>query len=336
MIEIIKTPTRTQRTRTGKREGEREPMHDLKLFSGNANVALARSVANYLDVELGAAEVGTFSDGECAIEIGENVRGLDCFALQSTCSPQNGHLMELLIMMDALKRASARRITAVIPYYGYARQDRKVRPRVPITAKLVADLIHTAGADRVLCMDLHSGQIQGFFNIPVDNLYSTPLMLDAIERRIGTGLTVVSPDAGGTERARAYAKRLDADLVIIDKRREVANVAEVMNIIGDVKGKACVIVDDMVDTAGTLCEAARSLIEDGATAVHAAITHPVLSGPAIKRISESPLTQVIVTDTIPLRPDAVDTGKFHVVSVAAPIGEAIRRINNEESVSSLF
>lgn len=323
-------------TEIKEKEEEGQQMQDLKLFSGNANVALARSVARYLDVELGAAEVGTFSDGECAIEIGENVRGLDCFALQSTCSPQNGHLMELLIMIDALKRASARRITAVIPYYGYARQDRKVRPRVPITAKLVADLIHTAGADRVLCMDLHSGQIQGFFNIPVDNLYSTPLMLEAIERRIGNDLTVVSPDAGGTERARAYAKRLGADLVIIDKRREVANVAEVMNIIGNVEGKTCVIVDDMVDTAGTLCEAARSLMEEGATAVHAAITHPVLSGPAIKRISESPLTQVIVTDTIPLRPDAVDSGKLHVVSVAAPIGEAIRRINNEESVSSLF
>jgi ribose-phosphate pyrophosphokinase len=315
-------------------EGER--MNDLKLFSGNANVALARSVASYLDLELGRAEVGTFSDGECAIEIGENVRGLDCFVLQSTCSPQNTHLMEMLTMIDALKRASARRITAVIPYYGYARQDRKVRPRVPITAKLVADLIHTAGADRVLCMDLHSGQIQGFFNIPVDNLYATPLMLEAIERRIGKDLTVVSPDAGGTERARAFAKRLGANLAIIDKRREVANVAEVMNIIGDVKGQNCVIVDDMVDTAGTLCEAARSLMEEGATAVHAAITHPVLSGPALKRISEAPLTQVIVTDTIPLRPEAVDLGKIHVVSVAAPIGEAIRRINNEESVSSLF
>jgi ribose-phosphate pyrophosphokinase len=315
-------------------EGER--MNDLKLFSGNANVGLARSVASYLDVELGRAEVGTFSDGECAIEIAENVRGLDCFVLQSTCSPQNTHLMEMLTMIDALKRASARRITAVIPYYGYARQDRKVRPRVPITAKLVADLIHTAGADRVLCMDLHSGQIQGFFNIPVDNLYATPLMLDAIERRIGKDLTVVSPDAGGTERARAFAKRLGANLAIIDKRREVANVAEVMNIIGDVKGQTCVIVDDMVDTAGTLCEAARSLMEEGATAVHAAITHPVLSGPALKRISEAPLTQVIVTDTIPLRPEAVDLGKIHVVSVAAPIGEAIRRINNEESVSSLF
>ena len=315
-------------------EGER--MNDLKLFSGNANVALARSVASYLDLELGRAEVGTFSDGECAIEIGENVRGLDCFVLQSTCSPQNTHLMEMLTMIDALKRASARRITAVIPYYGYARQDRKVRPRVPITAKLVADLIHTAGADRVLCMDLHSGQIQGFFNIPVDNLYATPLMLEAIERRIGKDLTVVSPDAGGTERARAFAKRLGANLAIIDKRREVANVAEVMNIIGDVKGQNCVIVDDMVDTAGTLCEAARSLMEEGATAVHAAITHPVLSGPALKRISEAPLTQVIVTDTIPLRSEAIDLGKIHVVSVAAPIGEAIRRINNEESVSSLF
>lgn len=315
---------------------EGEQVHDLKLFSGNANLALARSVANYLDVELGRAEVGTFSDGECAIEIGENVRGLDCFALQSTCAPQNSHLMELLLMIDALKRASARRITAVIPYYGYARQDRKVRPRVPISAKLVADLIQTAGADRVLSMDLHSGQIQGFFNIPVDNLYSTPLMIDAIERMIGQNLTVVSPDAGGTERARGFAKRLGAKLAIIDKRREVANVAEVMNIIGDVKGQTCVIVDDMVDTAGTLCEAARSLMEEGATAVHAAITHPVLSGPALKRIAESPLIQIIVTDTIPLRPDAIDLGKIHVVSVATPIGEAIRRTNNEESVSSLF
>jgi len=265
-----------------------EQVHDLKLFSGNANLALAGSVASYLDIELGQAHVGTFSDGECAIEIGENVRGLDCFVLQSTCAPQNTHLMEMLAMIDALKRASARRITAVIPYYGYARQDRKVRPRVPITAKLVADLIHAAGADRVLCMDLHSGQIQGFFNMPVDNLYATPLMLAAIERRIGGDLTVVSPDAGGTERARAFAKRLGANLAIIDKRREVANVAEVMNIIGEVKGQTCVIVDDMVDTAGTLCEAARSLMEDGATAVHAAITHPVLSGPALNEFPNRP------------------------------------------------
>ena len=311
-------------------------MQDLKLFSGNANVALARSVARYLDVELGRAEVGAFSDGECAVDIGENVRGLDCFVLQSTCAPQNSHLMELLIMIDALKRASARRITAVVPYYGYARQDRKVRPRVPITAKLVADLIQTAGAHRILCMDLHSGQIQGFFDIPVDNLYSTRLMIETIERRIGTDVTVISPDAGGTERARSYAKRLSARLAIIDKRREMANVAEVMHIIGDVRGQRCVIVDDMVDTAGTLTEAARSLLEAGATSVHAAITHPVLSGPAVKRIAESPLEQVFVTDTIPLRPDAVEMGKLQVVSVAGPIGEAIRRINNEESVSSLF
>ena len=320
----------------GKGQGKGSAMQDLKLFSGNANVALARAVARYLDVELGRCEVGSFSDGECAVEIGENVRGLDCFVLQPTCAPQNSHLMELLIMIDALKRASARRITAVVPYYGYARQDRKVRPRVPITAKLVADLIQTAGAHRILCMDLHSGQIQGFFDIPVDNLYSTRLMLDAIERRIGTDVTVISPDAGGTERARSYAKRLSARLAIIDKRREVANVAEVMHIIGDVEGQTCIIVDDMVDTAGTLTEAARSLMEAGATSVHAAITHPILSGPAVKRISESALQQVIVTDTIPLRADAAESGKIHVVSVAGPIGEAIRRINNEESVSSLF
>ena len=311
-------------------------MQDLKLFSGNANVALARSVAGYLDVVLGKADVGTFSDGECSIEIGENVRGMDCFVLQSTCAPANTHLMELLIMIDALKRSSARRITAVVPYYGYARQDRKVRPRVPITAKLVADLITTAGADRLLCMDLHAGQVQGFFNIPVDNLFATRLLLDSMRERIPGEITIISPDAGGVERARAYAKRLDASLAIIDKRREQANVSKVMNIIGNVEGQTCVIVDDMVDTAGTLCEAARCLIEEGAIAVYAAITHPVLSGPALKRISESVLREIIVTDTIPLRQDAADHGKLHVVSVADQIGEAIRRINNEESVSSLF
>ncbi len=239
-------------------------------------------------------------------------------------------------MIDALRRSSARRITAVIPYYGYARQDRKDKPRVPITAKLVADLLSVAGADRVLCMDLHAGQIQGFFNIPVDNLFATPLLLDAIVDRFPRNLTIVSPDAGGAERARAYAKRLDASLVLIDKRRERPNVAEVMNIIGDVVGRNCVIVDDLVDTAGTLCEAARSLVDDGARAVHAAITHPVLSGPAQKRIAESPIIELIVTDTIPLRNDARDVEKIHVVSVAALLGEAIRRINSEESVSSLF
>jgi ribose-phosphate pyrophosphokinase len=311
-------------------------MHDLKLFSGNANVGLSRAVAAYLDIEVGKADVGAFSDGECSVEIGENVRGRDCFVLQSTCAPANLHLMELLIMIDALKRSSARRITAVIPYYGYARQDRKVRPRVPITAKLVADLITTAGADRVLCMDLHAGQLQGFFNIPVDNLFSTRLLLGAVRERVAGDITIISPDAGGVERARAYAKRLDASLAIIDKRREAANVAKVMNIIGDVEGQTCVIVDDLVDTAGTLCEAARSLMGAGATSVCAAITHPVLSGPALKRISESVLKEVIVTDTIPLRQEALDNEKLHVVSVAGQIGEAIRRINNEESVSSLF
>ncbi len=308
----------------------------MKLFAGNSNPILARDVASYLDVSLGRAEVGTFSDGECCVEIGENVRGMDTFVLQSISAPANTHLMELLIMIDALRRSSARRITAVIPYYGYARQDRKDKPRVPITAKLVADLLSVAGADRVLCMDLHAGQIQGFFNIPVDNLFATPLLLDAIADRFPRNLTIVSPDAGGAERARAYAKRLDASLVLIDKRRERPNVAEVMNIIGDVVGRNCVIVDDLVDTAGTLCEAARSLVDDGARAVHAAITHPVLSGPAQKRIAESPIIELIVTDTIPLRNDARDVEKIHVVSVAALLGEAIRRINSEESVSSLF
>ena len=308
----------------------------MKLFSGNSNLVLAEEISAYLDIDLGKAEVGTFSDGECCVEITENVRGMDCFVLQSTSAPANRHLMELLIMVDALKRSSARRITTVIPYYGYARQDRKVKPRVPITARLVADLITTAGADRVLCVDLHAGQIQGFFNIPVDNLFATGVLLDAVQERVPGDVTIISPDAGGVERARAYAKRLDVNLAIIDKRRERANVAEVMHIIGDVTGKTCVIVDDMVDTAGTLSEGARSLMENGAAAVYAAIAHPVLSGNAIKRIIESPLVELIVTDTIPLRAEARDCGKIHVVSVAAHMGEAIRRINNEESVSSLF
>jgi ribose-phosphate pyrophosphokinase len=245
--------------------------------------------------------------------------------------------MELLIMIDALRRSSARRITAVIPYYGYARQDRKVRPRLPISAKLVADLISVAATDRLLCIDLHAGQIQGFFSIPVDNLYATPVMLDAIRSRYGNQpLTIVSPDAGGVERSRAYAKRLDASLAIVDKRREAANVAEVMNIIGDVEGRTCVVVDDIVDTAGTLTEAARALKDAGASVVSAAITHPVLSGPAIKRIDESPLAELVVTDTVPLREEAKNCETLHVVSIAPLLSEAIRRINNEESVSSLF
>jgi ribose-phosphate pyrophosphokinase len=297
---------------------------------------LANSVAAYLGMEIGKADVGTFSDGEVCVEIRENVRGMDCFVVQSTCAPANTHLMELLIVIDALRRSSARRITAVIPYYGYARQDRKVAPRAPITAKLVADLISVAGADRVLCTDLHAGQIQGFFNIPVDNLYATPVLLGAIRERFHGDLTVISPDAGGVERARAYAKRLDASLAIIDKRREAANIAEVMNIVGEVDGRTCIMVDDMVDTAGTLTEGARALRDAGARQIYAAITHPILSGPAIKRIVESPLEGVVVTDSIPLRADARDCMKLEVVSIASLLGESIRRITNEESVSSLF
>ncbi len=308
----------------------------MKLFAGNSNLPLARDVAACLEIPLGGADVGTFSDGECAVEIAENVRGMDTFVLQSISAPANHHLMEMLIMIDALRRSSARRITAVIPYSGYARQDRKVKPRVPITAKLVADLISVAGPDRVLCMDLHAGQIQGFFNIPVDNLFATPLLLHAISERFPPDVTIVSPDAGGAERARAYAKRLDASLVLIDKRREAAGEAEVMNIIGDVAGRNCVIVDDMVDTAGTLCAAASGLKQEGARAVYAAITHPVLSGPAQKRIAESPIVEMIVTDTIALRAEARDVDKLYVVSVAQLLAEAVRRINNEESVSSLF
>ncbi len=311
-------------------------MQGMKLLTGNSNAALASAVAAYLDVELGKVDVGTFSDGEVNVEIRENVRGMDCFVVQSTSRPANTHLMELLILVDALRRSSARRITTVIPYYGYARQDRKVSPRVPITAKLVADVIEVAGTDRVLCIDLHAGQIQGFFNIPVDNVYATPVLLPAIRERFGNHLTIISPDAGGVERSRAYAKRLGAPLAIIDKRREAANVSQVMNIVGDVSGRDCVIVDDIVDTAGTLCEAARALREAGASRVFGAITHPVLSGPAVERIEESPLEELIVADTIPLHAEAQKSDKLHVVSVAPLLGEAIRRINNEESVSSLF
>jgi ribose-phosphate pyrophosphokinase len=311
-------------------------MQRIKLFSGSSNPGLAEKIARHLDIELGKAEVGTFSDGEVMVEIRESVRGSDCFVVQSTCSPANTHVMELLIMLDALRRSSVARITSVIPYFGYARQDRKVRPRVPITAKLIADLISASGTDRVLCIDLHAGQIQGFFNLPVDNVYAKPVFLTEIRARYPGPLTIISPDAGGVERARAYAKPLGADLAIIDKRREEANVSEVMNIVGDVKGKDCVIVDDMVDTAGTLTEGARALVDQGANWVSAVITHPVLSGPAIKRIAESPLMELIVTDTIPLSTEAEECEKLKVVSIAPLLGEAIRRINNEESVSSLF
>ncbi|TSA06417.1 MAG: ribose-phosphate pyrophosphokinase [Deltaproteobacteria bacterium] len=308
----------------------------LKIFSGNSNLPLAQAICRYLDMELGKAVVRTFSDGETLVEIGENVRGSDVFVIQPTCPPVNQNLMELLIMIDALRRASARRITAVIPYYGYGRQDRKVAPRTPITAKLVADLITTPGARRVLAMDLHAGQIQGFFNIPVDNLFAAPVLLEYIREHFLENLVMVSPDAGGVERTRAFAKRLEAQLAIIDKRRERPNESQVMNIIGNVKGKYVVILDDMVDTAGTLCQAAQALQEHGAKVIHACTTHPVLSGPAIKRIEASPISKLIVTDTIPLGPEAQKCRKIEVLSVAELLGEAIQRIHNEDSVSSLF
>ncbi|HTG82415.1 MAG TPA: ribose-phosphate pyrophosphokinase [Geobacteraceae bacterium] len=309
----------------------------IRVFSGNSNPALAEKICVSLGVPLGRAKVKTFSDGEIMVEIGENVRGRDIYVVQSTCSPTNNNLMELLIMMDALKRASAATITAVIPYYGYARQDRKVAPRTPITSKLVADLITTSGADRVVTIDLHAGQIQGFFNIPVDNLYAAPVILDHLKMRFPHDDTVmVSPDAGGTERARAFAKRLGCTLAVIDKRRTGPNVAEVMHLIGDVKGKAAIILDDMIDTAGTLTQAARALKEHGAKSIYACATHGVLSGPAIERINDSQIEEVLITDTIPLGDKVALTGKVKVLTVADLLAEAIRRIHEDESVSSLF
>jgi len=309
---------------------------ELKIFSGNANPSLAREICSHLLVPLAKATVKTFSDGEIMVEINENVRGRDVFVVQSTCQPANHNLMELLVMIDALKRASSARITAVIPYFGYARQDRKVAPRTPITSKLVADLITTAGAQRVLCVDLHAGQIQGFFNIPVDHLYAAPVVLEDLKSRFSGSLVVVSPDAGGTERARAFAKRLNAGLAIIDKRRSAANVSEVMHIIGDVDKRTCIIVDDMIDTAGTLCQAATALKAHGAGKVYATATHPVLSGPALDRINESSLEEVLVCNTIPVDEKIKKCPRVRVVSVANLLAEAIRRIHGDESVSSLF
>jgi ribose-phosphate pyrophosphokinase len=308
------------------------------IFAGSANPPLANAIAEYLELRLGRAKVSRFSDGEVFAEIQENVRGVDVYIVQPTCAPVNDHLMELLVMADALKRASAGSIAAVMPYYGYARQDRKVAPRTPITAKLVADLITSAGVDRVVAVDLHSGQIQGFFNKPFDHLYAMPVFLQYLEEKFagGEAPVFVSPDAGGVERTRAYAKRIGADLAIIDKRRERANVSEVMHIIGDVEGRVCVLLDDMIDTAGTLTNAANALVGAGARSVMAAATHAVLSGPAVERIKASPLVEVVVTDTVPLRPDAISTGKFQVLSVARLLGEAIKRIHNGDSVSSLF
>jgi ribose-phosphate pyrophosphokinase len=311
----------------------------IRVFSGNSNPVLAEQICACLKVPLGQAKVKTFSDGEIMVEIGENVRGRDIYVVQSTCCPTNNNLMELLIMMDALKRASAATITAVMPYYGYARQDRKAAPRTPITSKLVADLVTTAGADRVVTVDLHAGQIQGFFNIPVDNLYAAPVLLAHLKTRFAAdldNLVMVSPDAGGTERARAFAKRLGCTLAVIDKRRTGPNVAEIMHLIGDVKGKPAIILDDMIDTAGTLTQAAQALKNHGASNVYACATHGVLSGPAIDRINASVIEKVVITDTVPLGEKALLSDKIRVLSVADLLAEAIRRIHEDESVSSLF
>ena len=310
---------------------------DFLVFTGNANPTLAAEIASSLGISLGAADVGRFSDGEVTVEIKQNVRARDVFVVQSTCAPTNDNLMELLIMVDALKRASAGRITAALPYFGYARQDRRVRSmRVAISAKVVANMLQIAGVDRVLTMDLHADQIQGFFDIPVDNVYATPLLLADIHKQQFDDLIVVSPDVGGVVRARALAKRLDCDLAIIDKRRPKANVAEVMNIIGDVDGRTCLIMDDMVDTANTLVKAASALKEHGARKVLAYCTHPVLSGGAVARVAESELDELVVTDTIPLSREARESGRIRVLSSAQLLAETISRINRADSVSSLF
>jgi ribose-phosphate pyrophosphokinase len=306
------------------------------IFAGNSNPALAQKICGHLNLPLGGAKVTTFSDGEIQIEIHENVRAKDVFVIQSTCSPVNDNLVELLLMIDAFKRSSARRITAVLPYYGYARQDKKVAPRVPISAKLVADMLTVAGAHRVITLDLHAGQIQGFFNIPVDNLFAAPVLIKYIRGQFDGNLAIVSPDAGGVERARAFAKRLDADLAIIDKRRSAPNQAKAMAVIGNVRDKVAVILDDMVDTSGTLVEAAEALSLEGAREIHASIVHPVLSGPAVERIQGSVLKSIVVTDTIPLRPHAQACAKIKVLSIADLVGEAIIRSYRGDSVTSLF
>lgn len=311
-------------------------MNDLKLFSGNSNTSLAKEMANYLNIPLGSATVGRFSDGEVLVQIDENVRGNDVFVIQSTSDPVNTNIMELLIMMDALKRASAKRITAVIPYYGYGRQDRKDQPRVPISAKLVADLIVTAGAHRVLTLDLHAGQTQGFFNIPVDHLYAAYVLLGHFKTQKLKDVVVVSPDAGGVERARAFAKRMNAGLAIVDKRREGPNQAKVMNVVGDVENKDILILDDMIDTAGTIVQAAEAIRAKKSGKIMAACTHPILSGPALERLNNSPIDQVIVTNTIPLKGSDEKYKKIFVLSVAPLLGEAIKRIHEEASISDLF
>lgn len=311
--------------------------NNLMVFTGNANPALADAIARNIGVPLGYASISKFSDGEVSVELNENVRGKDVFVIQPTCAPTNDSIMELLLMSDALHRASANRITAVIPYFGYARQDRRVRSaRVAISAKVVADMIGAVGVNRVLTVDLHAEQIQGFFSIPVDNVYGSPVLTDDIERQNYSNLTVVSPDVGGVVRARAVAKQINADLAIIDKRRPTANEAQIMHIIGDVNGKSCLIVDDMVDTAGTLCKAADALKDHGATQVVAYCTHPVLSGPAIQNIEESNLDSLVVTDTIPLNGKAKSCKRIRQLSMAKLLAESIRRVSNEESISAMF
>lgn len=308
----------------------------IKIFTGSANPALAQEMCKHLGLDLGQLKLRRFSDGEINLQLLENVRGADCFVVQPTCSPVEFHLMEVLCMLDALKRSSAERITAVLPYYGYGRQDRKDKPRVPISAKLVASLLEKAGADRVMALDLHAAQIQGFFDVPVDHLFFRPVMIDYFRPRHTANLTIVSPDAGGVERARSVAKRLNAPLAIIDKRREEANIAEVMNVIGEVAGKNCLIVDDLIDTAGTLVKGADALIAHGASSVAACATHAVLSGPAIQRISESRITEVVFSNSIPLSVDARACGKIKQLSVAPLLARAVQSIHEETSVSILF
>ena len=308
----------------------------IKLFTGNSNRALAKEIADVLNIPVGDATVSNFSDGEIMVQINENVRGSDVFVVQSTCTPVNSNLMELLLMIDALRRASASRITAVMPYYGYARQDRKSQPRVPISARVVADLLNATEVNRLLTVDLHAGQIQGFFGIPVDHLYATPVLVDYVRNAYHNDIVIVSPDAGGVERARAFAKRLGASLAIIDKRREKANVSEVMNVIGDVNGKDAILFDDMIDTAGTITSSASAIKANGAKRVVAACSHAVLSGPALDRINASELEEVIVTNTIPMQEKQAKCRKLTVLSVGLLLGEAIKRIHEETSISSLF
>jgi len=315
---------------------DEKSINGLAIFSGNSNPVLTKKICDYLNLPMGNAKVKTFSDGEIQIEIDENVRSKDVFLIQSTCEPVNNNLVELLLMLDAFKRSSASRITAVMPYYGYARQDKKVAPRVPISAKLVADMLEVAGANRVITMDLHAGQIQGFFNIPVDNLFAAPVILEYIKNHFENNLVIVSPDAGGAERARAFAKRLHADLAVVDKRRDAPNKARAMAVIGDVAGKVAIILDDMVDTAGTLIEAAAAIIKNGATEVHACCAHAVLSGPSVERVTDSKLKSLMVTDTIPLSEKAKVCDKIKVLTISELIGEAIIRSYKGDSVTSLF